>query len=417
MKMNKIADMSRKASLAARKFAGVGENYKNNILEAIKIALINNIDTIKKANYLDVDKAKINGKDKTFIDRLTLTESRIKAMAQGLDDIIKLKDPVGEIVNEYTNKAGLIIRQTRAPLGVIAIIYEARPNVTVDCVALTIKSGNAVILRGSKDAINSNRALYLLIDKTLDAGGFDRELVQFVDDESRESSSELLKQSAYIDVVIPRGGDKLKEWVTTNATMPVIASAGGNCHAYIEKTADIDKAIKIVLNAKVQRPSVCNALEQLIVDKEIAEEFLPLCCQKLKKTNVKILGCNITQSICPDIEKATDKDYYTEHLDYKISIKVVGGIDEAIEWINEHNTKHSECIVTQDQEKAKKFTDTVDAAALYVNASTRFTDGFEFGLGAEMGISTQKLHARGPIGLKELTSVKYVVLGNGQIRE
>ena len=415
--MNNIHNLCINASAASREIAAFSTELKNSMLSAIANALIINTNKIKVANQIDIEKAVKNNKDKTFIDRLTLTDSRIKAMADGVRTIIELSDPVGQITEEYILPNGLDVRRVRAPLGVIAIIYEARPNVTIDCAALTIKSGNSVILRGSKDAINSNRALYQIIVNALKAEKYNSDVVAFVDDESRESSLELIQQSEYIDVVIPRGGDELKNWVIANAKMPVIASAGGNCHTYIEQTADFKMANEIVYNAKVQRPSVCNATEQLLVDKEIAKDFLPICFKKLKTANVRILGCEKTIAIYPEAIKATDEDYYTEHLDYVISVKVVDGTDEAIDWINKHNTKHSDCIVTSNTAKAEKFARCVDSAAVYVNASTRFTDGFELGLGAEMGISTQKLHVRGPIGLRELTSTKYVVIGNGQIRK
>jgi len=415
--MNKIEKICSDALSASRILSGQSTEIKNQMLSRIADAIIENAESIKKANNIDIEKAVKSEKEKTFIDRLTLTDSRIKGMSEGVRAIIDLKDPVGEITEEYTLKNGLKVTKVRAPLGVVAIIYEARPNVTVDCVALTLKSGNSVILRGSKDAINSNRALYRIIRDVLNKGGFESGVVQFVDDESRESTLELLKQKDYIDVVIPRGGNELKDWVLSNATMPVIASAGGNCHTYVEKTADIDMAVEIVYNAKVQRPSVCNATEQLIVDTEIAERFLPKCLEKLSKAGVKILGDDLTISLYKDAVKASDEDYYQEHLGFIISVKVVENIDDAVKWINEHNTKHSECIITSDDKAAEKFTAGVDAAAIYVNASTRFTDGYELGLGAEMGISTQKLHVRGPIGLRELTSVKFVVYGNGQIRK
>ena len=415
--MSNISDLCRSAAAAAKKFVSVGENVKNMMLDAIADAILANSEAIKQANEIDIDKAEKNGKDKTFVDRLTLTDSRIQLMAEGIRAVAALKDPVGEITEQYDLPSGLNVTKVRTPLGVVAIIYEARPNVTVDCAALTLKSGNAVVLRGSKDAINSNRALFQLMRNALISGGYDGEIIQFIDDESRESTLQLLQQSDFVDVVIPRGADQLKNWVLANAKMPVLASAGGNCHTYIENSADIAMADNIVFNAKVQRPSVCNATEQLLVDEEIAEKFLPLSLKRLSDAGVRIYGCDKTCKIYKDALKASNKDYYTEHLDYVISVKVVSGIDEAIDWINEHNSGHSECIVTDNIDKAHKFTSLVDAAAVYVNASTRFTDGFELGLGAEMGISTQKLHARGPIGLKELTSVKYVVTGSGQIRK
>jgi glutamate-5-semialdehyde dehydrogenase len=397
--------------------AGADTVVKNGMLSVVANALDLSAELIKAANKIDLDKAIASGKDKVFIDRLTLTDSRIKAMSDGVRAIISLNDPVGEVIEEYSVPSGLNIMRVRAPLGVIAIIYEARPNVTVDCFALTIKSGNSVILRGSKDAINSNRELYRIIAKALSENGYNSDAVQFIDDESRESTFELLQQKDNIDVVIPRGSDSLKDWVLQNSTIPVIASAGGNCHTYVEKTADLKMAEEVVFNAKVQRPSVCNATEQLIVDKDIAEAFLPACLKKLSSANVKILGDDITCKLYPAAIPSTDEDYYTEHLDYIISVKVLSDYNEAISWINEHTTRHSESIITNDEKAAREFTRRVDAAAVYVNASTRFTDGYEFGLGAEMGISTQKLHARGPIGLRELTSIKFVVTGTGQIRK
>lgn len=415
--MSKMTDLCKKAAIASKAFTATDAQTKNNMLDVMAEAIIVNADKIKDANLIDIENANKNNKDKTFIDRLTLSDKRITAMSNGIRAIIKLKDPVGEVVNTYSLNNGLKVQRVRAPLGVIGIIYEARPNVTIDCAALTIKSGNAVILRGSKDAINSNRALYTIICKALTKKGYCSDIVQFIDDESRDSTYDLLQQARYVDVIIPRGGDNLKNWVLSNAKMPVIASAGGNCHTYIEKSADIDIANQIVYNAKLSRPSVCNALEQLIVDEDIAKAFLPKCFNNLRKAGVRILGCDKTYEIDNNIERATNDDYYEEHLQYKISVKIVKDIKEAINWINEHNTKHSECIVTKDDKSAKLFTSMIDAAAIYVNASTRFTDGFELGLGAEMGISTQKLHVRGPIGLRELTSVKYVISGNGQIRE
>ncbi len=412
-----VIDLCNKASKASKSFAGADTNTKNAMLDTIANAIIDNAKTIKQINNTDIINAEKNGKDSTFIDRLRLTDSRIQGMADGVRAIIKLNDPVLEVVEEREMYNGIKLTKVRAPLGVIAIIYEARPNVTVDCTALTIKSGNAVILRGSKDSINSNRELYRVMKEALTSKGYDSSVIQFVDDESRETTLELLQQGKTIDVVIPRGGDTLKNWVLSNATMPVIASAGGNCHIFVDASADIDMATEIVYNAKVQRPSVCNACEQLIVSADIAEEFLPVVCAKLLGANVEMVGCERAQLICSMIGNANDEDYYTEHLAYKISIKIIDGIEQAIEWINEHNTKHSEAIITKNKDNADLFCKCVDAAAIYVNASTRFTDGFEFGMGAEMGISTQKLHARGPLGLKELTSVKYVLYGEGQVRK
>ena len=336
---------------------------------------------------------------------------------EGVKQIIALDDPVGEIVEERTLSNGLDIKKVRAPLGVIGIIYEARPNVTVDAAALCIKSGNAVVLRGSKDALNSNRVLYEIMHGAIASLGLAADAVSFIDDASRESSKIMLGLADCIDVVIPRGGEGLKKFVLDNAAMPVIASAGGNCHIYVEKTADFDKAIPVIVNAKVQRPSTCNALEHLIVDRAIAAEFLPAICAALKENKVEILGTEEVRAIVPDVELATEQDFYTEFLTYKITIMLVDNVYEAVSFINSHSTNHSEAILSRDAECLDYFAKNVDSAAVYLNASTRFTDGFEFGLGAEMGISTQKLHARGPIALKELTSVKYVITGDGQVRK
>lgn len=412
--IKEICKNAKKASIA---FSSCPTEVKNQMLACIAKSLLENKEDIQKANDIDILKAKENGKDSTFIDRLKLTDSRIEAMAEGLKAIIKLDDPVGEVVSKSTMYNGLELNQVRMPLGIVAIIYEARPNVTIDCAGLTIKSGNVVILRGSKDAINSNRAIYKVLNQALIDNGFDNDVVQFVDDEKRETTLELIKQNKTIDVIIPRGGNALKNWILGNSKIPVIASAGGNCHIYVEKSADIDMAVNIINNAKVQRPSVCNACEQVLVDREVAKGLLDKLVPKLKESDVEILGCETCCGANSEIKPASEEDYYTEHLTYKISIKAVDSYNEAIIWVNEHNTKHSESIISMNEDAINAFTKSVDAAAVYVNASTRFTDGFEFGLGAEMGISTQKLHVRGPIALKELTSTKYVIKGNGQIRE
>lgn len=414
-----VAVVCKRAKEASYAIAGYTAEQKNGMLRAIADALCapENKKRMMSANAVDVAAARENGKDATLIDRLTLTDARVATMVEGVKQIIALDDPVGEIVEERTLPNGLDIKKVRAPLGVIGIIYEARPNVTVDAAALCIKSGNAVVLRGSKDALNSNRVLYEIMHGAIASLGLAADVVSFIDDASRESSRIMLGLADCIDVVIPRGGEGLKKFVLDNAAMPVIASAGGNCHIYVEKTADFDKAIPVIVNAKVQRPSTCNALEHLIVDRAIAAEFLPAICAALKENKVEILGTEEVRAIVPDVALATENDFYTEFLAYKITVMLVDDVYEAVNFINAHSTNHSEAILSRDEKSMDYFAKNVDSAAVYLNASTRFTDGFEFGLGAEMGISTQKLHARGPIALKELTSVKYVITGDGQVRK
>jgi len=415
-----VLSICKKAKEASYKLAGYSTKQKNDILLTIASCLEKE-DVIKNLlieNKKDIDFSIEAGKDQTFIDRLTLNQSRIDTMIEGLKQIASLDDPVGKVIDEWTRPSGINLQRVRAPLGVIGIIYEARPNVTVDASALCLKSGNAVILRGGKEAINSNRALYLVMKSAIESLGLESNLIGFIDDISREASKEMLSYDKYIDVIIPRGGEGLKHFVLENATMPVIASAGGNCHTYVEKTADIEKAIKIIVNAKCQRPSTCNALEHVLVDEEIAEKLLPSLYKALKEAkDVEVLGDAKAKQIIKDIELAEEKDYATEFLSYKLTIKIVNGVKEAIDIINNYSTKHSEAILTNDKACMDYFTKYVDAAAVYVNTSTRFTDGFEFGLGAEMGISTQKLHARGPIALNELTSIKYVITSDGAIRK
>ncbi len=413
-----VVSICKKAKSASLVLSGIETSCKNAMLDCIADALCldNNIASMLDENKIDIENAKKSGRDKTFIDRLTLNPARIQTMVDGVRQIVALPDPVGVLVDKWTLDNGLQMNKVRSPLGVIGIIYEARPNVTVDATALCLKSGNAVVLRGSKDAINSNRALYKIMQNALFANGYDGNMIAFVDDENRETTKAMLALDNLIDVVIPRGGEGLKYFVLENAKMPVIASAGGNCHTYVEKTADQDRAVDIVINAKVQRPSTCNALEHLLVDREIAEEFLPQVYSALRSQNVEVIGDKTSSDIL-GIALATDEDYKTEFLTYKISIQVVDGVEMAVAIINENGTKHSEAILSQDETKMDYFAKYVDAAAVYKNASTRFTDGFEFGLGAEMGISTQKLHARGPIALNELTSIKYVIEGSGQIRK
>jgi glutamate-5-semialdehyde dehydrogenase len=412
-----ITELCKSAKTASYKLASYKTEEKNAILSAVASALENaeKLAVLREANQKDIALALQNGKDATFVDRLTLTEARIAGMVEGVRQIIALPDPVGEVVEERTLANGLEIKRLRAPLGVIGIIYEARPNVTVDAAALTIKSGNAVILRGSKDAMNSNRCLYEIMKEEIEKLGLDGNCVCFVDDPAREATKELLKQDKYVDVIIPRGGEGLKHFVLDNATMPVIASAGGNCHVYVEKSADLSKAVDVIINAKVQRPSVCNAAEHHMLDTAIVEDFAPVIAKELKSKGVELVVDEFVSKYV-DAPVMTESDFETEFLTYKMSICAVENVTEAVEIINKFGTKHSEAILSSCPDKLDFFSKNVDAAAVYLNASTRFTDGFEFGLGAEMGISTQKLHVRGPIALRELTSVKYVISGNYTVR-
>lgn len=397
-------------------FAKATEDDKNGILRLFAEDIKAHKKEILAENAKDTALAAENGKSATFIDRLTLNDARIEGMCGGIDAVTALPDPVGAVDERYTLSNGLNVEKVRAPLGVIGIIYEARPNVTVDAAILCIKSSNGVVLRGSKDALNSNRYLAFLMKNALEKCGFDRSLIGFIDGADRELTKEMLKQEGLIDVIIPRGGEELKKFVLSNALMPVIASAGGNCHTYVEKSADKDMALNIILNAKLSRPSVCNALETILCDREIAAEFLPVCLDALKKSGVEIRGTEEVKKIYPQVAVVDENEFFTEYENLTIKVKVVSGIDEAAAHINFYGTNHSDAVITSDAKIADRFSREVDSAAVYINASTRFTDGFELGLGAEMGISTQKLHVRGPIGLKELTSLKYVVRGNGQIR-
>ena len=354
---------------------------------------------------------------KAMQDRLKLDESRISGMVKSIEELIALNDPVGQVTDGFVRPNGLRITKTRVPLGVIGIIFESRPNVTVDAAALCLKAGNAVILKGGKEAINSNICLGKIMRQALESVGLPADIIQVVENTSRETTNELMKLNGYIDVLIPRGSARLIQAVVNTATVPVIETGAGNCHVYVDSSADIEMAADITDNAKTQRPSVCNAIESLLVHKDVAEKFLPVIAERFKSHNVKIYGCDRTIAILGDsVEKATETEYATEFNDYMIAVKVVDSIDEAIAHIRKYSTRHSECIVTKSLDAARKFQKEVDAAAVYVNASTRFTDGGEFGLGAEIGISTQKLHARGPMGLMELTTVKYLIDGNGQIR-
>jgi glutamate-5-semialdehyde dehydrogenase len=402
---------------AAMALAGISAQTKIDALEAIAQALIEHTDEILAANTKDIAAAQDNGISKAMTDRLRLTKERIEGMAEGVRQVNALSDPIGEVVKMWKRPNGLLIGQKRVPMGVIAIIFEARPNVTVDAAALCLKTSNACILRGGKEAINSNVTLMKIMQDAAYAAGIPEGTLNIVEDTSRETSTELMRMNGYVDMLIPRGGKGLIKSVVENATVPVVETAAGNCHVYVDGDADLDMALKIVLNAKVQRPSVCNAAETLLVDKKIADKFIPLVFDALKEKNVEIRADKASKAIYSDVNDADEEDYYTEYNDYIMAVKIVDGVDEAIKHINKYNTKHSEAIVTNSYANSQKFLNEVDAAAVYVNASTRFTDGFEFGFGAEIGISTQKMHARGPMGLEALTSIKYIIYGDGQIRE
>lgn len=413
--MSQLREQALRAKNASYQLSLAGVSQKNEALSNIADNLIQNKLFILAENEKDLLHAEENGVKPTMLDRLRLTEKRIEEMAEGVRQVIALKDPVGEVINMTERPNGLVIGKKRVPLGLIGIIYEARPNVTVDAVCLTLKTGNATLLRGGKEALHSNLALTKVMQDAIEKAGLPKSTVELLSDTDRETAKEMMQLNGIVDVLIPRGGAGLIKTVVENATVPVIETGTGNCHTYVDEFADLDMALSILVNAKTQRPSVCNACESLLVSEKIAKEFLPMAKNALEEKGVEIRGCEKTREII-SVNSATEEDFYTEYNDYIISVKVVSGIDEAISHINTHNTKHSECIVTKDYENSQKFLKSVDAAAVYVNASTRFTDGFEFGYGAEIGISTQKLHARGPMGLEALTTVKYIIYGNGQIR-
>lgn len=402
---------------ASVKLSSIETSVKNKALKAIADAIEKNADVIMSANKIDIDSAEENGVRKAMIDRLSLSPERIGAIAEGVRQVATLNDPIGEVIKMWKRPNGLLIGQKRVPLGVIAIIFEARPNVTVDAAVLCLKTSNACILRGGKEAVNTNKALMKIMQQAAYENGIPIGTLNIIEDTSRETAAELMKMNGYIDVLIPRGGKGLIRSVVENATVPVIETAAGNCHVYVDETADLDMALKIVMNAKVQRPSVCNAAETLLINEKIADKFVPMVFDELKSKNVEIRADKLSKKYYPNVGDADEEDYYTEYNDYVIAVKIVKNVDEAIEHINKYNTKHSEAIVTNSYDAQEKFLNCVDAAAVYVNASTRFTDGFEFGFGAEIGISTQKMHARGPMGLEALTSIKYIIYGDGQIRE
>lgn len=415
--MSYTEELGKRAKAAEAAAAVASTSQKDSALAEISKALLENKELIIAENAKDIAAAKANGMTEAKQDRLKLDEKRIEGIAKGVNELIALKDPIGEIIGGGSRPNGLQIIKTRVPLGVIGIIFESRPNVTVDAAALCLKAGNVVILKGGKEAINSNICLGNIMRKALEKVGLPADIIQVVDKTDRETTTELMKLNGYVDVIIPRGSANLIQAVVKNATVPVIETGAGNCHVYVDASADLDMAVEITDNAKTQRPSVCNAIESLLVHKDIADKFLPMIAERFKAHSVKLYGCDRTIAILGDtVEKATETEYATEFNDFIIAIKVVDDIDEAIAHIRKYSTKHSECIVTSSLESAQKFQKQVDAAAVYVNASTRFTDGGEFGFGAEIGISTQKLHARGPMGLTELTTVKYLINGNGQIR-
>lgn len=411
-----VKELGQNAKSVLTFMSQVTTEQKNTALENIASALKENIDTIIAANNLDIENGRKNGLNDGLIDRLMLDSDRINAIADGVLQVAKLDDPCGKTLTEYQKDNGLLIKKVSVPIGVIGIIFEARPNVTVDAAALCLKSGNAVILRGGKEAINSNIALANTMGDALEKSGFPRNVIQLVEDTSRDSANEMMNMTEYLDCLIPRGGKGLIKAVVSNSTVPVIETGSGNCHIFVDESANVDMACDIIFNAKTQRISVCNACESLVIHSSIIDKALPAIAKKLKEKDVIIKGDERAMKACTLVESATEEDFYTEYLDYIISVKTVDSLDEAINHINEHSTGHSEAIITENMDNADKFMTCIDSSSVYVNASTRFTDGGEFGLGAEIGISTQKLHARGPMGLEQLTSTKYLIYGKGQIR-
>lgn len=394
----------------------VTTEQKNNALNAVADALEKNVDVIIAANKIDLTEGKENGLNDGLLDRLMLNEERIKGIADGVRQVAILDDPCGKVISDYKKENGLEIKKITVPIGVIGIIFEARPNVTVDAAALCLKSSNSVLLRGGKEAINSNTALSEIMRDAVESVGFPRDVIQLVHDVSRQSANDMMNMNEYLDCLIPRGGKGLIKAVVNNSTVPVIETGSGNCHIFVDESADINMASEIIFNAKTQRISVCNACESLVIHSKIIDKALPVIAKKLKEKNVEIRGDERACIACSLVSPAIEEDFYTEYLDYIISVKTVDSLDEAIEHINRCSTGHSEAIITNNDENADKFLKCIDSSSVYVNASTRFTDGGEFGLGAEIGISTQKLHARGPMGLEQLTSTKYLIYGNGQVR-
>lgn len=411
-----LNDMGQRAAAVKYELQKLTADFKNEVLRAAAGQLVEDMEVILQENGKDIRKGEENGMHPGMIDRLRLTEERIKAMAEGLRQVAGLEDPVGEVLEAFERPNGLRIQKRRVPLGVIGIIYESRPNVTADAFGLCFKAGNAVILKGGSDALLSNAAVTASIRKALESCKVSADAVQLIESTDRETASRFMKLNRYVDVLIPRGGAGLIHSVVENSTIPVIETGTGNCHIYVDAYADLEKALPIILNAKTQRIGVCNACESLVIHEAVKERFLPRLAEALRAANVEMRGDGQVCELISDALAATEEDYGKEYLDYILSMKVVGNMEEAISHINKYNTKHSEAIITENRENAERFLKEVDAACVYVNASTRFTDGFEFGFGAEIGISTQKLHARGPMGLKELTSYKYTIEGTGQVR-
>lgn len=414
--MSEVRQKAKLAGKAANVLNSLTTEQKNQALLDCAQALIDHSEAIIEANKEDLQRGRENGTSVSLLDRLALTEERIAGIAEGLRQIVELPDPIGETLETIDRPNGLHIVKKRVPLGVIGIIYEARPNVTVDAIGLCLKTGNAVVLRGGSSALSSNRKIVEIIHDSLAGSAVPRDAVQLIEDPNRSSVDEMLKLNGLLDVVIPRGGSSLIQNVVQNATVPVIETGAGICHTYLDATANPSMAADITLNAKVQRPSVCNAMETLLVHKSFAQSHLADIADKLRESNVELRGCEATRGLISWTQPAAEEDYATEYNDYILNVRIVESLDEALQHINRFGTKHSECIVTEDGANAERFQQEVDAAAVYHNASTRFTDGFEFGFGAEIGISTQKLHARGPMGLPALTSSKYIIQGSGQIR-
>lgn len=411
-----LTEIGKQAREAASYLNKLGVSAKNKALECAAQSLLDGESEILAANKKDVMRAEKNGMSPALIDRLELNHDRIRSMADGLLQVVALEDPVGEVLSMKQRPNGLMIGKKRVPLGVVGMIYEARPNVTADAFGLCFKTGNAVILKGGSDAIESNKEIVSWLRKGLLKAGIPETVVQLIEDTDREVTRQFMRLNEYVDVLIPRGGAGLIRTVVENSTVPVIETGTGNCHIYVDDCANLNMALDIIYNAKTQRIGVCNACESLVVHRTVAKEFLPILKKRLDEKHVEIRGDEASCAILPDLTPATEEDWGTEYLDYIISLKLVDSLDEAIAHINRYNTKHSEAIITQDYENAQRFLNEIDAAAVYVNASTRFTDGNEFGFGAEIGISTQKLHARGPMGLEALTTTKYIIYGNGQIR-
>ncbi len=411
-----LEELCKKAKSAKYEVEKLNERQKNSALRRIAECLVNDAQSIIEANQIDLDNGIANGMHPGLLDRLKLDEGRIQGMAEGLRQVADLEDPVGETLETFKRPNGLEIEKISVPMGVIGIIYESRPNVTADAFALCFKAGSAVILKGGKDAISSNKAIVESIKRGLASENITTDAISLIETTDRETTTQFMRMKEYVDLLIPRGGAGLIKAVVENSTIPVIETGTGNCHIFVDESADLSDAVRIVFNAKTQRIGVCNACESLVVHKNIADEFLPMVYKKLKEKNVEFRGDDATCEILPEANSATEEDFYKEYLDYILSVKIVENVDEAIAFINEHNTGHSDAIISENKENQEKFSRWVDSACVYVNASTRFTDGFEFGFGAEIGISTQKLHARGPMGLKQIVSYKYIIRGNGQVR-